>query len=169
MNSGIDRAADDLASPTFDPLEVHYTRDRVVNEGQRQVTTKSKATSKGKDGKWNTTSHTGMTFLPIQHIVTDTYYKTPQVHKEEFKQKLATLQIGHRITRDMEGVRAEHVTMLEEPWPLGLTELRTSKAVSRLQQSPLLSEVQVNYPSCQTPKSAAERLGEVSDDGSSND
>jgi hypothetical protein len=159
MNSGLDRAAKCLAEPTFDPNAVHYTRERIVSRGYEEIATTSKGQSKDHLGKVRKDERTGISFRPIQHAVVDEFYKTPQVQESEWKRNLATLLVGQRITRDLQGVRKETVTMLGEAWPLGLTNIRAEKAIKRLQQSPLLQDVPLASPSRNTRKTAAERLG----------
>ena len=167
MNSGLDRAAKCLADPSFNPNAVHYTRERIVSEGYEEVATKSRGQSKDHLGKVRKDERTGISFRPLQRAVVDEFYKTPQVQESEWKKYLANLLVGQRITRDFQGVRKETVQMLGEAWPLGLTQIRTEKAIKRLQSSPLLQEVPVNSPSSLTKKSAAERLGDLVDGTSS--
>ena len=130
-----------------------------MSEGYEEIKTTSKGQSKDHLGKVRKDEHTGISFRPIQRAIVDKFYKTPQVQESEWKRNLATLLVGQRITRDLQGVRKETVKMLGAAWPLGLTNIRTEKAIKRLQQSRLLQDVQVASPSRNTKKTAAERLG----------
>ena len=51
VNSGVDRMAKCLADPTFNPFEIHYTRERVVSDGFEEIETKSRGQSKDHLGK----------------------------------------------------------------------------------------------------------------------
>lgn len=139
MKAGVDRAAEDLANPTFDPKEVFYTRERKQVAGHREIETTSSGESRSFDvvsGKLaNAVRHderTGKHFLPEYETVVEEVYKTPALHLQEFKSKVATLQVGECLVRDKDGVRLERVTMLGEAWKLGLTPIRTQKAITAI-------------------------------------
>ena len=136
LASGVERAAADLANPTFNPMEVHYTRDRVVTDSYDEVKTVSKGTSRGPDGKTRTDERVGITYRPRTRIVVEEYFKTPQLHEQEFRTWLAQLKTGERYVRDQNGVRKEKVTMLDEPWAMGLTPIRSKKAIERIRRIP---------------------------------
>ena len=159
MNSGVDRMAKCLADPTFDPMEVHFTRDRVVSDGVEEMRTTFRGKSKDPSGKVRTDEREGLLLIPKHKVVVEEFYKTPQVHEQEFKNALANLKIGQRFTRDLRGVRKETVQMLGAPWPLGLTNTRLPSALERLENSPHFS---VPVPQQPRRKSAAQRLGEES-------
>lgn len=74
----------------------------------------------------------GKAYRPIQGVRIDQTFYNPQQHEAEYRQKLTSLKVGQRIVSDMDGVRLETVEMLPEPWPLGLTKIRTEKAISRI-------------------------------------
>lgn len=162
MKAGVDRAAEDLAHPTFDPMEVHYTRERKQVAGHREIETTSSGESRSFDvisGKLtNAVRHderTGKSFLPDYETIVDAVYKSPALHLQEFKTKVATLQTGECFVRDKEGVRLERVTMLGEPWKLGqLTEIRTRKAIEEIR-----ARACYRAPETLRVPSAAERFG----------
>jgi hypothetical protein len=132
MNSGIERAGKDTAHPSFNPMEVHFTRERIVSNGFEQIKTTSTGKSSGPDGKIRKDEREGVSFLPKQHIVVEKSYKTPQLHEQEMCTEVSTLQVGWRLAKDLAGVRKEKVIPLPEPSPLGLTEIRTQKAIERI-------------------------------------
>ena len=146
INSGIDRAAKDCADPTFNPDAVHYTRERVVNEGFDTIrrTLRGSSEEKTPDGKKRkrNDSRESVSYLPRQNVAVDQYYKSSQLQQQEWAKKLATLQVGERIVRDMNGVRLEKVTPLGEPFPCGLTAIRTLKAIDRIRSKPPFQAVQ---------------------------
>jgi hypothetical protein len=135
LASGVERAAADLANPTFNPMEVHYTRDRIVTDSYDEVKTVSKGTSRGPDGKTRTDERVGTAYRPRTRVVVEEYFKSPQLHEQEFRTWLAQLKTGERYVRDRDGVRKEKLTMLGEPCPLGLTPIRTTKAIERIRSS----------------------------------
>jgi len=146
MNSGIERAAKDLADPTFNPTEVHYTRERVVSDGMQRVVNevRGRSTSERKtriDKEVRTDTRESISYIPIQRTIVDEYFKTPQIHEQEFRTKLANLQVGGRAVRGLSGVRLEHAVPLGEPWPLGLTDIRTQKAIERIRSRPMFVTV----------------------------
>jgi hypothetical protein len=141
MNSGVERMAKRLAYPTYNPHEVHYTRERTITDGYEQIETTSKGESRDHLGKTRKDERTGMSFRPIQRVIVDTYYKTPQLHEADYCRDLTTSLPGERLTGDLQGVRKEKVQMLGEPWPFGLSKKRTEEAIARLQNSPLLTQV----------------------------
>jgi hypothetical protein len=79
----------------------------------------------------------GVSFRPIFKKITDVYYKTPELHLQEFRTKLSTLVVGHRLVRDLDGVREEHVVLPREPWALGLTARRNREAIERIRRQPI--------------------------------
>ena len=157
MKAGVDRAAEDLANPTFDPKEVFYTRERKQVAGHREIETMSSGESMSFDvrsGKLDDAvrrdERTGTHFLPEYETVVEEVYKTPQLHLQEFKTKIATLQVGECLVRDKDGVRLERVTILGEPWKLGLTAIRTRKAIEAIRSRPCY-----RVPASSTPPSSA--------------
>ncbi len=144
INAGIDRAAKDLADPTFNPYEVYYTRETLHHDGYDEIKNVSKGRRKGPDGNWIEDTREGITYLGKYRPKIEETYKTPQLHEQEFKTKLAQLKKGERFVKDYTGVRKEYVPMLEEPWPLGLTDIRTRKAIARIRSSHHFFQVHVS-------------------------
>jgi hypothetical protein len=157
-----DLGARALANATFDPLTVHYTRPRVVQDGVEKVETKSH----------------GETFDPQRHLLVrrehrtgtalrtkyrhllDAYYKAPQVQEQEFRTRLATLKIGERLVRDRYGVRRERVKSARPPWLKQISDASTRALLERIRQQSIYQAVSPDEPSV-TPKNvpdAAERM-----------
>lgn len=130
--------AKSLANPTFDPLAVHYTRLRMLPDGIAAVPTV------GKEEVSNPQTHqttrrvrkSGTALLRKYFEVIEEYYKTPQLHEQEFRTSLSTLQIGERFVRDLAGVRRERVIPLGPSRPLGLSEQYARAAIERIRQQP---------------------------------
>jgi len=128
-----ERGAGDLANPTFNPLEVHYTRKRLVHDGMEEY--HHTVTGKSKDKHEKTIrvdERDAVNFLPKYREEVEEYYKTPQLHKQEFMTDVANLRVGEYFVRDMQGVRKVQGKMLEAAWPFGLAEKRTLEALSRI-------------------------------------
>ncbi len=157
INSGVDRAAKLLSDPTWDSHEVHYTRDRIVSDGVEQVKTVSKGKSSSQNGNSRIDEREGVAFVAKQRVVIEEYYKTSQMHEQDWKTALVNLNVGQRIVHDMLGVRKETVEMAGPPWPLGLTKTRLPDALERLRNCLHFSEV------CRTTQKSPRRLGERSE------
>ena len=148
-NSGVERIAQDLAAPTFDPLAVHYTRDKLVHNGYEQVETHSKSSGVqkqplGGSKRISTNESSGTSFLSKYKTVVEEYYKAPQVQAAEWQRAVATLQTFERIVRDQSGVRRERAQPCFEIWPLGMSEMITEEAIQRIRTRP-------HYQACQLP------------------
>ena len=115
-----------LANATFDPLAVHFTRTRQLHDGERPVTTEG-----GGPGRARTT------YLARYREVVDAHYKTPQLHEQEYRTRLATLRVGERLVRDRGGVRRERVTPVRPPWFRRISEASTRAMIERLRRQPI--------------------------------
>lgn len=102
-----------LANPTFDPLAVHFTRERVLPRSGRTA----------HHGRFNR--------------VTDAYYKSPQLHEQEYRTRLATLRIGERLVRDRRGVRREQLGPVRSPWRVSVTDGFTRTVIDRVRLQPI--------------------------------
>jgi len=156
MASGIDRAAEDCAHPTFDPMALHYETTRVVSEGFDTIKTTLKGTSKDQSGKKREDKREAISFVPKQHTVVDQHFKGYELQKQEWATKLCSQKTGHRIVVGLSGVRSEQVIPLGEPWPLGLSQMRTLKAIGRIRSKPPFLQVHENPP--EPPKRKAVSL-----------
>jgi hypothetical protein len=165
MNAGVERAARDLANPTFDPLLPHFTRTRLQIGSYKEVLTHGRGISRdGLTGRIvRKDERSGIAFRPVFERVTDVYYKTPELHAQEFRTKLSNLKVGHRLVRDLEGVREEHVKLLPEPWALGLTGKRTQEAIERIRRRAVYQSVPQHSPEQgrEPHATAAERLRSI--------
>jgi hypothetical protein len=133
MNAGIDRAAKDLADPTWQERQVYATRDRQEHDGEDVVRTVTESEFVGDDGKKRKGKTVSERFVPRYRTVVEEVYVTPQLHEQRFRTELATNEVFQRHVRDLAGVRRERVEPLGEPWPLGLTAERTAEAITRIQ------------------------------------
>lgn len=152
INAMIEVAAEDLANPTFNPMEVYYTRERLVPDGVEEIQTKSKGKSvDALTKKERTDERTGTAFITKHRVVVEEFYKTPQLHLQEFVTKIANFVVGQRGVAGLDGVRIERVTPLGEPWPLNLTKLRTDKAIARIRDRQLYRPPPVLTPPVPPP------------------
>lgn len=127
-----------LGNPSFNPLEVHFTRTRLVPDGVSPVETVSRGTSSSPGG--GTRGHeirTGTAFKTRYRTVTEPQYKSPQLHEQELRTALATLAVGERLVRDRQGVRRERVKLLKTPRLKPSFEDATRAAIARIRQPPL--------------------------------
>jgi hypothetical protein len=118
-----------LANATFDPLAVHFTRPRRLDNGKRPASIESRA------------------------AVTDAYYKTPQLHEQEYRTTLARLRIGERMVRDREGVRRERTKPVRSPWWFHrVSNHSTREAIDRIRRQPIyLPGIPPDSPSVSKP------------------
>ncbi len=144
-----------LANATFDPLTVHFTRTRAVQDGIRPVTTESRA--EATDDRGSTLRHerrTATAFLARHRHVSEAYYKTPQLHEQEFRTRLATLRVGERLVRDRGGVRFERIRLLRPPRRLRAAFAAfTRAAIARIRRQPLYSDCPQGEPPPPAPDS----------------
>ena len=150
VNSGVDRAAEDCAHPSFDPNAVHYERERVVSDGFEAIRTTVRGSSEDQtiDGKKRKRkdSRESVSYLPVQHVVMDKYVKPYELQKQEWATKLSTQKVGERVVVGLSGVRVERIIPLGEPWPLGLSQIRTLKVIDRIRSKPPFQQVQPEPP-----------------------
>jgi hypothetical protein len=132
MTSGVKEMAQLLANPTWDSHKIHDEREVSYTQGYEEVDTETVSYDHANNKR---VTH-GRAFRPIQGVRIDKTYYNPQQHEAEFRQKLTTLKVGQRFVSDMDGVRLETVDMLPDPWPLGLTKIRTAKAIERIRSRP---------------------------------
>lgn len=127
-----------LANATFDPLAVHFTRARDVADGVRPIATESRGTiSDPNSGNVRSDWRTGTAFLTNYRRIVDAYYKSPQLHEQEFRTKLATLKIGERLVRDRRSVRFERVRMFHPPRIQGDFDGFTLEVIDRIRSKPI--------------------------------
>ena len=152
-----------LANATFDAMQIHFTRGRLVPDGVRPVTTYSRSEGVDAHGNSRHERRTNTIFLPRYRQVEDAYYVTPQLHEQEFRTRLATLGIGERFVRDRQGVIRERV--------MPVTELRmepdftagTQAVIERIRQQPIYLPIQSFEPEAATKSlpDAATRLRQL--------
>lgn len=125
-----------LGNATFDPHAVHYARTRQVRDGVESVATESYG--EGFDHNGHPVRHdtrTGTTFLTRYREEQEVHYKTPRLHEQEYRTKLATLRVGERIVRTRDGVKTERVKAL--PTPGRRFEPLTREAMERIRSRPI--------------------------------
>ena len=156
VDTGIDRAAKDLADFTFDPLAVHYRRTRQVQDGTEEITVVNKGKRYDKSGKVvGKDERSGTSFRNKYREEVDEFYKTAQLQAQEWATRLSRLKTGQCIMRDERGVRTINVTMLGEPWPFGLTALKTARAIEEIRRRPQYQPPrQFRLPTVSTPRLA---------------
>lgn len=142
MNAGLERAAKDITTPTFDPLGVHYQRERQEHFGEKEVVTKSTGKSKDSTGVEREDERESITYRPVYRTVVDSFYKSYELQESEIRKEIATLTVGQRFVRDLSGVRKETVVKLPEPWPLNLTQKRTIEAIEEIRNRPCYQKPQ---------------------------
>lgn len=150
-----------LANATFDPHAVHFTRSRQVRDGVEELTTESHGESSDRHGHLRGhDSRTGNAFLPRFRETDEPYYKSPSLHEQEYRTRLATLRIGERLVRDRTGVRCEQVRLLRPPRRRHQFEELTCAAIERIRRQPiyLAPEPAVPAATAPVPPDAAARL-----------
>ena len=126
-----------LANATFDPLAVHYTRTRQFHASVEPLHTKSRGESVDPHGELaRRDARTGTAFLARYRTAAEEYYKTPQLHEQEYRTQLATLRVGERLVRDRRGVQRERVKRLRPPRPRSEFEARTRAVIDRVRRGP---------------------------------
>lgn len=145
LTSGIDLAADDLCAPSFESTEVHYTREKNVQIGWKEIETAS--VTKSSHGSSVTK---GSRIMPVQQTIEEEYYKTPQLKHAELKKQLSTLRPDQKLVVDRDGVRLISERMLGESHPYGLSEKAVQEAITRQRTLYPFSE-----PKRWTPKPSA--------------
>lgn len=150
-----------LANATFDSLAVHFTRARQVRAGVESVATESRGeASDPHGGVTRRDTRSGQALVTRYRDAAEAYYKSPQLHEQEYRTALATLGVGERFVRDRTGVRRERVRLLRPPRPRGGFDERTREAISRVRRQPIYLPVPAPEPGdpLPTPPDAAERL-----------
>jgi hypothetical protein len=104
-----------LANPTFDALAVHFTRVRSVPEGESLTS------------PWRAR----------MRRVLDAYYKSPTLHEQEYRTRLATLRIGERLVRDRRRVQRERLRPVRSPWLTHVTDDSTRAVIDRIRRQPI--------------------------------
>lgn len=155
-----------LGNATFDSHAVHYTRNRQVRVGVEPVTTESHGA--GFDHHGHPVRHdtrTGTTYLTRYRDEPDAHYKTPSLHAQEYRTKLATLRVGERIVRTRDGVTVERVRALRTTDRH--FDQRTRAAIDRIRSRPIYRRPETpsepNLPA--HPLDAAARLRALIDKG----
>lgn len=137
MNTGIDRAAEALANPTYDPNTVHRTDTKYGLIGHETIETINVGERLDKHGKVIGKDRRKIeTTRPIYGGVKHDVMKTPQLHKQDYMTELAKVPIGSCFYAG-NGVQLINVKMEPDPWPLNLTNLRTDRAIEAIRQSRL--------------------------------
>ena len=127
-----------LANTTFDAHEIHFTRTRQVRDGTERVATESRGEAHDPHGgPARHDSRSGTTFLTRYREETEEYYKSPQLHAQEYRTALATLRVGERFVRDRRGVRRERVRPLRQPRPRAEFAERTRAAIEEIRRQPI--------------------------------
>lgn len=156
-----DLGARALANATFDPLAVHYRRTGASPDGVRSVTTHSHAHIKDlHTGRSRSEWRRGMTYLTAYRKSEDPHYKSPQLHEQEYRTKLATLRIGERLVRDRQSVRQERLGPVRPPWFRPITDEWTRAVIDRVRLQPIYlpSPEEEARPAEETLLDAAARL-----------
>jgi len=125
-----------LANPTFESHAVHFTRERALPGDGRIV----------PSGRYER--------------VTDAYFKSPDLHAQQYRTRLATLRVGERLVRDRRGVRRERLGQVRSPWFRRVTDEQTRAVIARIRQQPIYlpSPDPAPLPVANTLPDAAERL-----------
>ncbi len=127
-----------LANATFDPLAVHFTRARQFHDGTESVATASRGELFDPHaGSVRRDARSGTTVLARYRTTEEEFYKSPQLHEQEYRTRLATLRIGERLVRDRDGVRQEQVRMFRPPHPRSDFETATREAITRVRRQPI--------------------------------
>lgn len=164
INSDIDKVASLLAAPTFNPLEVHYRRERVQFDGYDEIRQYNTSDGESIDHllhkRKDIRKSSSVSYRARYAPVTDEFYKQPQVHEAEFKQKLSSLQTFEYFVRDAAGVRRERTTPLGDVWPLGLSEIKIAEEIAWIRRLPYYQPPRMPEPLPEPPKNqgAASRM-----------
>jgi len=102
-----------LANPTFSPHAVHFTRERALPGHGRSA----------PHGRFER--------------VTDAYFKSPDLHAQEYRTRLATLRVGERLVRDRGGVHLERLRPVRAPWFRRITDEQTRAIITRIRRQPI--------------------------------
>ncbi|HYH65698.1 MAG TPA: type IV secretory system conjugative DNA transfer family protein [Urbifossiella sp.] len=150
-----------LANATFSPHAVHFTRPRQVRDGVEPVATETRGES--LDAHGHVRGHdtrTGSALVPRFRETDEAYYKSPSLHEQEYRTRLATLRIGERIVRDRTGVRRERVKLLRPPRRQHRFGDATREAIERIRRQPIYLPPAPTPPdaSAAVPHDAAARL-----------
>ena len=152
-----------LANATFDPLSVHYVRNRTVAAGSHRVVAVSHGESYDAHHQLiRRDRRTGTTHGTSYKSLAEPTYKTPQLWEQEYRTRLATLRVGERLVRERGGVRRERVHALTE---LPGFDLDTRNAIQRIRRGPIYlpsEPLPVVVPTPVLPD-AAERLRQAQD------
>ncbi len=138
-------AAEDIATPQLDPLQVHHTEERIrtVDTGFERVRTESQGERTDPRGHVQGRSRSWQTVLwPRHREVREVQARyTALADQVLLRQKeLMLLRPGERFVRsDRVTPVAEYVPMLESPWPA----LQTRAGASRETAADVLAEARV--------------------------
>lgn len=137
-----------LANATFDAHAVHYTRTRAVQDGFERVETSSRGEAIDPRSRETVRldGRTGTALRTRYRQLSEDYYKTPQLHEQEYRTKLATLRIGERLVRDREGVRSERVRPLRPPWLRWVSDASTRSLIERIRRDAIYQPCPVPQP-----------------------
>jgi hypothetical protein len=151
-----------LANATFNAHAVHYTRTRTIQNGVERVPMVSlgEASDPRSETMIRRDRRTGTTLRTRYRQVAEPSYKTPQLHDQEFRTKLATLRVGQRLVRDRSGVRYERVHLVRSPWLRPISDASTQALIERIRQEPVYQSCppQEPEPNPQSLPDAAARL-----------
>ena len=168
MTAGVERAAADCAQPTYDPNRVLHTKERPVVHRYAEVA--SRTVQVDARGRTRSTSR-GTAFRPIVGVQVEETFDTPANHEAELRRQLATLGVGERIVRGLDGtVRRETVPLPPDPWgPFAEEEItlngttqslarhRLDAALARIRQNSVYSPPPVWTPPPSPARSAPAR------------
>jgi hypothetical protein len=126
-----------LANATFDSLAVHFTRTRAVPTGSEPAETVSQGASfDHASGAVRSDTRTATAYRTRYREVTDPVYKSPMLHDQELRTRLATLRVGERFVRSRDGVRRERGRPVRPPRLGEPFEAFTRAAIERVRSGP---------------------------------
>jgi hypothetical protein len=156
-----------LGNATFDACSVHFTRTRAVQDGVSPANTVSRGESFDATGKARHDVRTSTASRARFREVSEAHFKTPQLHEQEFRTRLATLRVGERLVRDSAGVRFERVGLLRPPPPRADFTALTRAAIARVRRRPIYLDCPApeRSPVLAPPTDAATRLRKAGPQG----
>jgi hypothetical protein len=127
-----------LANATFDPLAVHYVRNRTVPAGARRVEHASHGKSLDAHHRLLQRDHrTSTAHVTTYRSIAERAYKSPQLHEQEYRTRLATLRVGERLVRDRHHVWRERLGRVRSPWWMSVTDDFTRCVIDRVRRQPI--------------------------------
>jgi hypothetical protein len=155
-----------LSNATFDPLTVHFTRTRQIHAGTEIVSNESRAEIVELHTKTRRTERrSGTAHVPSYRSVSEPHYKTPGLHEQEFRTRLATFRVGERIVRHRTGVWRERVRRLRSHFLWTDFTAYTRAVIERIRRQPIYLPGRADEPPrvAEPFPDAAKRLRQRSD------